>query len=144
MNVKIIFYSILTASLLLIQAGCKKEEAVETENTREYKLNQETDTALNKSAEITFIELGSDKCIPCIQMQPVLKSIQNKYGDKVEVIFYDVWKDKESGRKYNIKLIPTQIFLDENGNEFFRHEGFYPENDIISLFETKGLKQVIN
>jgi thioredoxin 1 len=92
--------------------------------------------------KVTFIEFGSVNCIPCKQMQPVMKAIEENYGDQVKVIFYDVWKDdqKKYAQQYGIKLIPTQVFLDENGKEFFRHEGFYPEAEIDKLLKNKGLK----
>jgi len=91
--------------------------------------------------KVTFIELGSVNCIPCKQMQPVMKAIEEKYENQIQVIFYDVWKEnqKKYAQKYGIKLIPTQVFLDENGKEFFRHEGFYPEAEIDKLLKTKGL-----
>lgn len=93
-------------------------------------------------SKITFVELGSVNCIPCKQMQPVMKSIESKYNGLVKVIFYDVWTDggKPFAAKYGIKLIPTQVFLDENGKEFFRHEGFYPEKEIDKLLLSKGVK----
>jgi len=100
-------------------------------------------SAQNKGQQkITFIELGSVNCIPCKQMQPVMKSIEQKYGSQVKVTFYDVWKDdqKQYAEKYGIKLIPTQVFLDEKGKEFFRHEGFYPEKEIVKLLQSKGIK----
>jgi thioredoxin 1 len=92
--------------------------------------------------KVTFIELGSVNCIPCKQMQPVMKSIEEKYGEQVKVIFYDVWKQeqKKYAQQYGIRLIPTQVFLDENGNEFHRHEGFYPEAEIDKILKAKGLK----
>ncbi|HQK72015.1 MAG TPA: hypothetical protein PL101_12990, partial [Bacteroidales bacterium] len=40
-----------------------------------------------KTYKVTFIELGSVRCIPCQQMQPIMKSIQEKYGDQVKVVF---------------------------------------------------------
>lgn len=91
--------------------------------------------------KVTFVELGSVNCIPCKQMQPVMKAIEEKYGDQVKVIFYDVWKadQKKYAQKYGIRLIPTQVFLDEEGKEFHRHEGFYPEEEIDKLLKTKGL-----
>jgi thioredoxin 1 len=94
-----------------------------------------------QSAKVTFVELGSVNCIPCKQMQPVMKAIEEKYGAQVEVVFYDVWKpeQKKYAQEYGIKLIPTQIFLDENGKEFHRHEGFYPEAEIDKVLSTKGL-----
>jgi len=92
--------------------------------------------------QVTFVELGSVNCIPCKQMQPIMKSVEGKYGDQIKVIFYDVWKDdqKKYAQQYGIKLIPTQVFLDKNGKEFFRHEGFYPETEIDKLLQGKGLK----
>jgi thioredoxin 1 len=92
--------------------------------------------------KVTFLELGSVRCIPCKQMQPVMKSIEERYGGQIKVVFYDVWlsDQKKYARKYGIRLIPTQIFLDKNGKEFHRHEGFYPEAEIDKLLKGKGLK----
>ena len=92
--------------------------------------------------KVTFVELGSVNCIPCKQMQPIMKSVEEKYGEQIKVIFYDVWKSdqKKYAQQYGIKLIPTQVFLDEEGKEFFRHEGFYPESEIDKLLKDKGLK----
>jgi thioredoxin 1 len=103
-----------------------------------FQMFSQSDTVKPK---ITFVELGSDKCIPCKQMQPVMKAISEKYGKQIKIVFYDVWKkdQKKYAEKYKIKLIPTQVFLDENGKEFFRHEGFYPEEEIDKLLQSKGL-----
>lgn len=92
-------------------------------------------------SKVTFIELGSVNCIPCKQMQPVMKAIEAKYGGQVKVIFYDVWTNEQRpyAEKYGIKLIPTQVFLDANGKEFHRHEGFYPEAEIDKILQGKGL-----
>jgi thioredoxin 1 len=96
----------------------------------------------NSKPKVIFIELGSVNCIPCKQMQPVMKAIEDKYGSQVKVVFYDVWKSdqKHYAQKYGIQLIPTQVFLDENGKEFHRHEGFYPEKEIDKILKAKGLK----
>lgn len=92
--------------------------------------------------KVTFIELGSVNCVPCKMMQPVMKAIEEKYGEQVKVVFYDVWtkEQKQYAQLYKIKLIPTQVFLDENGKEFHRHEGFYPESEIDKILQGKGLK----
>jgi thioredoxin 1 len=101
-----------------------------------------------KSAErpatpfVTFVELGSVNCIPCRAMQPVMKAIEAKYAGQVSVVFHDVWKpeQRQYAEKYGIRVIPTQVFLDKDGKEFFRHEGFYPEAEIHKLLEKRGLK----
>jgi thioredoxin 1 len=91
--------------------------------------------------KVTFVELGSVNCIPCKKMQPIMKSIEEKYSGQVKVVFHDVWKEdqKQYATKYGIKLIPTQVFLDSTGKEFSRHEGFYPEAEIDKLLQKKGL-----
>lgn len=91
---------------------------------------------------VTFVELGSLNCIPCKKMQPVMKSVEEKYGQQIKVKFYDVWKtdQKKYATEFNIRLIPTQVFLDKNGKEIFRHEGFFPEAEIDKLLKAQGLK----
>lgn len=101
------------------------------------------DTSTNVSKlQVTFVELGSVKCIPCKAMQPVMKSIEKKYAEQIKVVFHDVWKAEEQkyADQYGIKLIPTQVFLDGDGKEFFRHEGFFPEGAIDTLLQKRGLK----
>lgn len=101
-----------------------------------------TESTKATKPKVTFIELGSVNCVPCKMMQPVMKAIEEKYGQQIEVVFYDVWKQeqKKYAQEYKIKLIPTQVFLDENGKEFHRHQGFYPEAEIDKILQGKGLK----
>ena len=91
---------------------------------------------------VTFIELGSVRCIPCQQMQPVMKSIREKYGKQVNVVFHDVWTEAGApfAKQYGIEAIPTQVFLDKDGKEFFRHIGFFPEEELIKELKQKGVK----
>jgi thioredoxin 1 len=93
-------------------------------------------------AKVTFVELGSVNCIPCKAMQPVMKAIEEKYGAQIRVVFYDVWKadQKKYAGEYKIRLIPTQVFLDDKGVEFFRHEGFFSEAEIDKLLQSHGLE----
>lgn len=95
-----------------------------------------------ESFKVTFIELGSVKCIPCQQMQPVMKSIEEKYGKDVKVVFHDVWTEAGApyAKQYGIEAIPTQVFLDENGQEYFRHVGFFPEDELVKVLKQKGIQ----
>jgi len=58
------------------------------------------------------------------------------------VVFHDVWTDE--GRPYaniyKIRLIPTQVFLDKDGKEYFRHEGFFPKEELVKILKLKGVK----
>jgi thioredoxin 1 len=92
--------------------------------------------------KVTFIELGADKCVPCKEMQPVMRAIEQTFGDQVEVVFYDVWDDPTPANEYGVQMIPTQVFLDENGEEFHRHTGFYPQANIEALLVEQGLTKL--
>jgi thioredoxin 1 len=100
------------------------------------------DTATVVKPLVTFVELGSVNCIPCKAMQKVMKAVEEKYGSQIRIIFYDVWKEEQKhyAEEYNIRLIPTQVFLDAHGKEIMRHEGYFPENDIDTFLQSKGLK----
>jgi thioredoxin 1 len=120
--------SILLASFLLIFISCSAQSGKDKKDQTKYK--------------VTFIELGSTRCIPCQQMQPVMKSVEEKYGRQVKVVFHDVWTEAGApyGKQYNIEAIPTQVFLDENGKEFFRHVGYFPEEELVKVLKDKGVK----
>ncbi|SKA81218.1 thioredoxin 1 [Caloramator quimbayensis] len=87
-----------------------------------------------------LIDLGAGTCIPCKEMVPVLDEVKKMYDGKAKVVVVDVYEHPEIADKFGITLIPTQIFLDENGREFYRHEGYFPKEDIIKVFDEMGVK----
>jgi thioredoxin 1 len=91
---------------------------------------------------VTFVEIGSVNCIPCKAMQPIMKAVEGKYKGQVKIIFHDVWteKGKKDAEKYNIRVIPTQVFLDKEGKEYYRHEGFFPQDDVVRVIKMQGVQ----
>jgi len=94
-------------------------------------------------AQVTFVELGSDRCVPCIKMREVMDEIQRQYGDQVCIVFHDVWtpQGEPYARQYGIRVIPTQVFLDDRGQEYYRHEGYFPMEGVAEILARKGLKR---
>jgi thiol-disulfide isomerase/thioredoxin len=90
--------------------------------------------------QVTFLELGADRCIPCKKMQPIMKEIAAAFPDRIQVVFYDVWKDPAPAEKYGIQLIPTQVFLDQKGKEIARHVGLFPRAEILELLKKHGIQ----
>lgn len=86
-----------------------------------------------------LVDLGAGKCIPCKQMKPVLDELKRDYADQFETVFIDVWEKRDEGKKYGIRLIPTQIFYDATGKERFRHEGFMAKKDILAKWRELGV-----
>lgn len=88
------------------------------------------------------IDLGATKCIPCKMMAPILEELKKEHRGSLEVVFIDVWENRDAADKYGIQSIPTQIFYDAKGKEFARHVGFFPKEDILKTFEKQGIKLV--
>ena len=99
-------------------------------------------TAVVESYLVTFVELGSVRCIPCKMMQPIMKDIEKDYAGQVKVVFHDVWtpEGEPFAQDYKIRVIPTQVFLDSEGKEYFRHEGFFPRDELVKVLQQKGVK----
>ncbi len=91
---------------------------------------------------VTFVEIGAARCIPCKAMQPIMKEVAETYKGQVIVLFHDVWtqQGKIDAEKYKIRVIPTQVFLDKDGKEFFRHEGYFPKDEVIKVIKMQGVK----
>ncbi len=96
-------------------------------------------TAENSAKLPHLLDLGADKCIPCKMMKPILDDLTQNYNEQFKITFIDVWKNPDQAKEYNIKMIPTQIFYDAQGNELFRHEGFYSKEDILSKWKELGI-----
>ena len=94
------------------------------------------------AVKVTFVEIGSVNCIPCKAMQPIMKAVEEEFKEQVKIVFHDVWtpKGKADAMKYNIRVIPTQVFLDKNGKEYFRHEGYFPKADVVMVIKKQGVK----
>ncbi len=100
------------------------------------------DDVLNKAkmeGKVVMLELGSVGCIPCEKMRPVMEKLKTNYKGKLDVLFIDVRKDRENGRRFGVAMIPTQVFLDKNGKEFHRHIGFYGYEEIEPVLKKIGL-----
>jgi thioredoxin 1 len=86
-----------------------------------------------------LVDLGASRCIPCKMMAPILEGLKKEYAGRMQVDFIDVWENPDAGKKYGIKMIPTQIFYDANGKELFRHEGFFAKEDILAKWKELGV-----
>jgi thioredoxin 1 len=113
-------------TLLSLSAGCRNVLAQTSSN----------------GVKVTFVEIGSVKCIPCKMMQPIMKAIEEEFKGQVKIVFHDVWtpEGKYEAAIYYYRVIPTQIFLDKNGKEYFRHEGFFPKDEVVKVIKMKGVR----
>lgn len=87
-----------------------------------------------------LVDLGAGTCIPCKMMAPILEQLKKEYSSFFNVSFIDIHKNPDQADKYNIRVIPTQIFFDASGKELFRHEGFFSKEDILAKWTELGVE----
>jgi len=87
-----------------------------------------------------LVDLGATTCIPCKEMVPVLAQVKKMYEGRAVVKIIDIYENPEAANKYEIRVIPTQIFLDKDGKQVFRHEGFFSKEDIVKVFKDMGVE----
>jgi len=87
-----------------------------------------------------LLEIGSSRCMSCIEMAKVLDALRASQGSKLNVDFVDVYEQPEAADRYKITLIPTQILYDGGGKEVFRHTGYFSHDDILAKFRELGVK----
>jgi thioredoxin 1 len=114
----------------------EEAKAVPTEKKEVAKAVEPTQPP-KESYKVYFLEIGSVNCIPCRMMQPIMKEIEEDYKGIVKVEFYDLMEPagRSIGQQYSIRVMPTQVFLDENKREFSRHEGFYPKDELSKMLD---------
>jgi len=134
-----------TLFALRVTSNCAEETA---QQTAEKSVEQSAEQSALEIPEIpvkgkvTMVDIGAKKCIPCKLMAPIMKDLEKEYHDtgRAAIHFIDVWENKEQGKKFGIRTIPTQIFYDSDGNEVKRHEGFISKEDVVAMLENLGVK----
>ena len=92
-----------------------------------------------EKGEVTMVDLGAKKCIPCKMMAPIIEKLEKAYEGKANIVFIDVWENNDQAKRFGIRAIPTQIFFDENAQEVWRHQGFLDEKSIVDRLTKMGV-----
>ncbi len=92
-----------------------------------------------KSGRPVLVDFGSNSCIPCRQLRPILQEIRKEQAGKLEVLVIDVYKNQNLSGEYRIQVIPTLVFFDSTGKEMFRQQGFMPKATLMEQLKKIGV-----
>jgi thioredoxin 1 len=141
-----LLFIIILATLLILGLAMKKRlnnslsEILQQQASPEIMLSSEAliDSLYNydennSGYEITFLEFGAKGCSACRRMEVVMDEIRQRYPGKVNVVFINVLlpESQDLMKYYGIAAIPTQVLLDKQGKEYFRHTGFISADELI-------------
>jgi len=91
--------------------------------------------------KVTFLEFGATGCSSCKTMEGVMEKVRNLYPGKVNVVFTNV-RLKQSRNimdYFGVITIPMQVLLDNEGKEFYRHNGILGLDDFVQQVSLHGL-----
>lgn len=86
-----------------------------------------------------LLEFGRGWCKPCKYMKPILDDMSAAYAGRAIVMTVDMDVNKDMVRDFNIRLMPTQVFLTPDGREFRRNEGTLEREGIMQIFAQMGV-----
>lgn len=94
----------------------------------------------NRKYKVTLIEIMSNSCEPCItEYKAMIEELKNEFKNQVKFLIYDTSTEQgaEMAHKYDVIKLPTFIFLDENGVEYFRLKDIIIKDAMAALIKTK-------
>ena len=80
-------------------------------------------------------------CPPCKELKPTIEALEKEYEGKIEIRSINVDENKDLAQKFEVKAIPTLVFLDAKGNELSRIVGLVPRDTIVGRFKAHGFIQ---
>jgi len=86
------------------------------------------------------VEFGSDECKQCQDMQVLLAELAPKLQGQADVVILDTDIFPVEAKRWQLRMIPTQIFFDAEGNETDRHETYLPAAELLAKLKAAGAK----
>ena len=114
-----------------------KKAAVKKKSTKDIKI---LDDALQAGVPV-IVKLGSDKCIPCRMMNPVIKELAEEQDGKAVFLSLDVYENRELARQAGVRVIPTILFYDKHGKPKAKSEGGMSKEDLLKAIKELELNK---
>lgn len=81
-----------------------------------------------------FLEVGSESCNSCQMMSKALYKI-TKQHPSYNIHFINVRNDRKVANALKVRMIPSQIIYDKDGNEVYRNIGLIGSKELLELFK---------
>ena len=87
----------------------------------------------------TLAIFSAASCCGPDKMISVRDALLRKYDTKINIVYIEPSKEQILAARYAIRSIPTQVFYDNSGKEFYRHSGFSPVDEIEKKLRGLGV-----
>ena len=82
-----------------------------------------------------LVDFGSDTCVPCKMIMPVLEEIAEEYKGKLNVLILNVAEYGDLASEMGVMSIPTQFLYDAEGKLLGQHIGFLPKEEFVKILK---------
>ncbi|HCA40944.1 MAG TPA: thioredoxin [Aminobacterium sp.] len=72
-------------------------------------------------------------------MSKVLDDLTAQYGDSIRVEKIDVMQNSDLARKYEVKYVPTLVFLNSTGGELGKEVGYMSLEELLMKLDVLGI-----
>jgi len=91
------------------------------------------------SGKPVLVDFGRTTCAPCRLIKPVLEELSKELDGRIHVLIIDTDEFGYLPNRYDVWVVPTQIFFDASAKELYRHEGFMSREDLLAKLEELGM-----
>ncbi len=101
--------------------------------------SDELSAMANDKNHPSMLIFTSTMCMDCQKMKSVIKEVEPQYSNKINFVHINALdknrKVQENIKKYHVVLVPTLVFVDENGNQTNKIEGSVSKEALITEIE---------
>ena len=101
---------------------------LEGKSTEKQMSINELNTAINASKTV-LVDFGASWCPPCIQMEPVLRSLTENNKEKFTLVNVDGGRDQDILQAYKVTALPVFIIF-KDGKQVWRKDGIATEKEL--------------
>ena len=85
---------------------------------------------------VTIVDFWAPWCGPCKMMAPVMEKMEQKYGDRIKFVKFNVDDDKQIPQRYKVMSIPSLVLF-KDGQAKEKVTGLYNAEQLSDYFERK-------
>lgn len=100
--------------------GGNSNNSIETDEPIDY-------DGIAKEGKPLILIFGSEDCIACRQLKPVMEKLSDKYEGKIYIKYVDIVKHPDFYDNYKFQYIPSLIFFKNDGTPYIPSKEYVDE-----------------
>ena len=130
--ISLILIIFLVLGVFFIKKYTKSVDEVEN-NTQEVEI-------YSNNTVVKMINFTAEGCMPCKQMEILMRELKNEYSGIVEILELDIYEYSNLSSKYSVMYTPTQVFLNSDDEIVETHVGFLGKSKIKDIMKKYGVE----